>query len=75
MITDKQKLNIYKMSTVDKMELLNICIEELGVVDVPTCAKIFDISRGRVYQKMNDKNTLPIGKHKFPMANVLYDLF
>lgn len=49
--------------------LLDICIDELGIVDVKEAMYILNVNRSRIYQIMNDNNTLKIGNHKFLMIN------
>jgi len=62
--------NFYnKLSYQERKELLDICIDDLGVVDTPDVMKILNVNRSRIYQIMNDKNTLKIGKHKYLMLN------
>ena len=68
-MTELQKQNVSKMSASDLRELLDICIEELSVVDVNEAMIALKVGRQRVYQLMNDNNTLKIGKHKFLMLN------
>ena len=68
----REKLN--KLSKLDNEELVQIldeCIELLGTVDVPEAMKILCISRPRIYQKMNNKNSVKIGNHKFPCINLI----
>lgn len=67
--TEKQKNNIANLKADDLKEILDICIEELGVVDVQSAMKILAVNRSRIYQLMKDNNTLKIGKHKFIMIN------
>lgn len=52
-------------------KILDECIEALGVCDIETAKNIFQVHRSRVYQIMNDKNTLQIGIHKFPLINLM----
>jgi hypothetical protein len=68
-MTETQKNNIANLSKEDLKELLDICIEELGVIDITEAKLALGVSRQRIYQIMNNKNTLVIGKHKFLMIN------
>lgn len=70
MITEQQKNNIANLTLDDLKEILDICIDELGAADIETAMKALDINRSRVYQVMNDTNTLKIGKHKFLLINI-----
>ena len=69
MITEQQKQNIASLPIDDLIEILYICKEELGIVDVPEAMHALGVSRVRVYQLMNENNTFTIGKHKFLMIN------
>jgi hypothetical protein len=68
-MTEIQKNNVANLSKEDLKELLDICIEELGVIDIAEARLALCVSRQRIYQIMNEKNTLIIGKHKFLMIN------
>ena len=69
---NKDKIyNFYNnLSIEERKELLGACLDDLGVIDTPSATKLLKVSRSRVYQIMNDFNTLEIGKHKFLMLNV-----
>lgn len=63
--------NIYnQLSIEERKQLLDICIDDLGVIDTPLVQNLLHINRSRVYQIMKPGNTLAIGKHKFLMLNV-----
>ncbi len=68
-MTEQQKDNISKLSKEDLKELLDICIEELGVIDIQEAKLALGVSRQRIYQLMKKDNTLTIGIHKFLMIN------
>ncbi len=70
MITEKQQRNIMKMPMDDVRQLLDICIDRLGVVDVQDAQQILAVGRSRVYQLMNEKTSIKIGRHKFIMINM-----
>lgn len=69
--TREQLDEINKLSIEQKKELLYICLEDLGIDDVEGARQALCVNRARIYQKMNDNNTLKIGKHKFLMINNL----
>jgi hypothetical protein len=69
MLTEVQKSNISKLSVEDLREILYICQEELGIIDIDEAKQALGVSRQRVYQLMNNNNTFKIGKHKFLMIN------
>lgn len=69
-LTEKQITNIHKLHTQDVKEILYECIERLGVVDIEEAEIALRVQRSRIYQLMNDDNTLKIGKHKFLMINI-----
>ena len=71
MVTEKQLDNVYNLPLEDIRLVLDVCIEALGVVDIQDAQKILHINRSRVYQKMNDNNSIRIGKHKYPCINLL----
>lgn len=71
MITEQQKINLYNLPTSDLQEILDICTDRLGLVDVKTACKVLEISRSGLYSKLNKRNSLQIGKHKFPCINLI----
>lgn len=67
---DKQKLNnIYSLKSAEIREILYTCIDALGVVDIREAQNALGVGRQRVYQLMNDNNTIKIGNHKFLCIN------
>lgn len=71
MITEKQKDNIYNLSFKDQLEILDICLEALGAVDVQQATKILGLNRSRIYQLMDSCSFVKIGSHKFPCINII----
>jgi len=69
-LTEKQIVNIHAFPSDTVKELLYECIERLGVVDIEEAEIALRVQRSRIYQLMNDDNTLKIGKHKFLMINI-----
>ena len=68
---DKQKLNnIYSLKSDEIREILYTCIDALGVVDIREAQNALGVGRQRVYQLMNENNTIKIGSHKFLCINV-----
>ena len=57
------------LSDDERLLLLDICIDDLGVVDVNDAMYILNVNRSRIYQIMDDNNSLKIGKHKYLMIN------
>ena len=69
MVTEKQLSNIYNLPKEDLRQILDVCIDALGMVDVQDGCNALGIGRARLYQLMNDQNTLKIGIHKFYLIN------
>ncbi len=69
MLTELQKNNIAKLNQEDLIEILDICIDELGICDIAEARKALGVGRQRVYQLMNENNTFKLGNHKFLMIN------
>lgn len=68
----KEKLNnLHKLDLTDIGLIFLECEEALGLVDVETASIILGVSKRRVYQMMNDKNSISIGRHKFPCINLM----
>jgi hypothetical protein len=71
MLTEKQKNNIHRLPFEEQLEILDICIDALGIEDIEGAKNALGVSRSRVYQLMDKKNTLKIGKHRFPCINII----
>jgi hypothetical protein len=71
MIVEHKKQNLSKLPFDDLKEILDICLDELGVVDIQQAREVTGLSRPRIYQLMTDQNTIKIGKHKFISINLL----
>lgn len=63
--------NIYKLKYSEIVDVLDTCIDALGLVDIQEAKTALGVSRGRIYQLMNESNTKQIGIHKFPMINLI----
>lgn len=67
----REKLN--KLHSLEQEEILQIfheCAEALGLVDMETATKLLNRSKRRIYQLMNDNNSVKIGSHKFLFINL-----
>ena len=66
----QEKLNrISTLPLADVEVILYTCIEVLGITDIKTTCEALGVQRSRIYQVMDENNTLHIGKHKFLMIN------
>jgi len=71
MISREKLNNIHKLSLEEVKQILYECIEALGLSDINEAKEALGISRGRIYQKMNENNSLQLGIHKLPMINLM----
>jgi hypothetical protein len=71
MITEQQINNLHKMSKADIKILMHECAEILCLCDIKEAENILCKKRRRIYQLMNEENTLQIGIHKFICINLL----
>ena len=59
----------YKLSVKDSIELLYTCIDNLDLMSVQDTAQALAITRGRVYQRINDSNSIDLLGHKAILIN------
>jgi len=71
MITEQQENNIYHLPDEDKLKILRICASALSITDMENASKILNIGKRRIYQRLNDKNSIQLGIHKFPAINLI----
>jgi tRNA U38,U39,U40 pseudouridine synthase TruA len=71
MITQEKLNKLHELNKEEVKQILDECIEVLGVCDISESCEALNVQKSRIYQLMNDKNTLQIGKHKFLMINKL----
>ena len=71
MIQEHKLNNICNLEFEEIKQILDTCIDVLGVVDINEAKNALCIGRQRVYQLMNEKNTIKIGNHKFLSINLL----
>lgn len=71
MITETQKQNIRQMSNDDLIELLDICVEELGLISPKEYMAATGMKRStlHLYIKENKIKSYQISEHKFPLIN------
>ena len=68
----QEKLNsLHKLQQLEVEQILYECIEILGVVDIQEACEALNVQRSRIYQIMNEKNIIIIGKHKYLKLNDL----
>jgi predicted DNA-binding transcriptional regulator AlpA len=70
MLSQEKLNNIHKLKSEEILQIFHECEEYLGLVDMEESEKILGISKRRVYQLMNQNNSIEIGKHKFPCINL-----
>lgn len=69
---DKEKLNnIYNLQSLEIKEILYTCIDALGAVDINESCNALGVKRARIYQLMNENNTIKIGNHKYLCINLI----
>ena len=71
MLSQDKLNNIHKLKQDEILQIFHECEEALGLVDIEDAAHILAISKRRIYQLMTDKNSIKIGRHKFPLINIL----
>ena len=71
MLSEDKLNNIHKLKPDEIVQIFHECEEALGLVDLTDSSNILGISKRRVYQLLNNKNSLVIGKHKFPFINLM----
>ena len=71
MISQEKLNSIHRLELPEVVQILDECIEALGLTDIETARQALGVNRSRVYQLMNDKTSYKIGKHKFLMINTL----
>lgn len=71
MLTQEKLNNIHKLPLSEVKQILNECEEALGVTDMETASNVLGIGKRRVYQLMNEGNSISIGSHKFICINLL----
>lgn len=71
MINNRLKTEYNKLNLNEIFELLRICADDLGLVDMENAINILGKKKRRIYQLMNENNSLEIGSHKFPLINLM----
>jgi hypothetical protein len=71
MLTQEKLNNIHKLKLDEIFQIFHECEEALGIIDLEDSSKILGIGKRRIYQLMNDSNSIKIGRHKFPCINIL----
>lgn len=71
MLSQDKLNNIHKLKQDEILQIFHECEEALGLVDIEDASHILAIRKRRVYQLMNDSNSIKIGRHKFPLINIL----
>jgi hypothetical protein len=70
-LTKEQERNLFNLDPETQLEIMHVCADALGLVDIPTYEKVMLEKRRTIYDKMNREEIKPflIGKHKFPLIN------
>ena len=71
MLQQEKLNNIHKLKNEEVLQILHECVEALGLVDMETATMALGVSKRRIYQLMNDNNSLVAGKHKLPLINLI----
>jgi hypothetical protein len=71
MLTPEKLNNIHKLNPDEVRQIFLECVEYWGLEDMDTAEKLLGISKRRIYQKMNENNSISIGRHKLPCINLM----
>lgn len=71
MLTQEKLYSLRRLPDEEKLQILLECIGDLCVSDMEDSKNILILSKRRIYQKLNDKNSIKIGRHIFPCINIL----
>jgi len=70
MLSQDKLNNIHKLKHEEILQIFHECEEVLGIVDLEESKKALGIGKRRIYQLMNENNSIKIGRHKFPCINL-----
>lgn len=70
MLSEDKLNNIHKLNPKEVLQIFHECEEYLGLVSISEASHILGRSKRRIYQLMNDSNTIIIGIHKFLCINL-----
>jgi hypothetical protein len=71
MLTDNQKANIQHLDAQTCMELMHICADRVGLVDIDEAQEALGLKKRAVYNRMKcgKLRKFQIGKHVYPCIN------
>ncbi|MFA5300690.1 MAG: hypothetical protein WC389_21080 [Lutibacter sp.] len=70
MITREKLNNLRRLPLEDIFQIFHECVGALAIADMDEAEHALGISKRRIYQLMNDKNSVSLGKHEFPCINL-----
>lgn len=71
--TPEQLDNVCKMHLDDKVKLLDILIDDLGLCSADGLTEVMQVSPARPYQIANSENTRKIGKHLIFLTQKVFE--
>jgi len=71
MLSQKQIENIHNLDSKTQIEILHVCAEALGLVDIDEYCLATGMKKRNVYYQMKygKIKSFPVGKHVFPLIN------
>jgi len=70
MITREKLNNLRRLPLEDILQIFHECVGALAITDMDEAQHALGISKRRIYQLMDQNNSIQIGKHKFPCINL-----
>ena len=71
MLSQDKLNNIHKLKSEEIIQIFHECEEALGLVDMESASLALGLSKRRLYQLMDEKNSIQIGCHKLPLVNLI----
>lgn len=71
MISREKLNNIHKLESHEILQIFHECEEALGLSDMDTASMVLGISKRRIYQLMNNDNSLKVGIHRMSFINLM----
>jgi len=71
MLSREKLNNIHRLELEEIKQIFHECVEALGLVDIETASMLLCVSKRRVYQLMNNNNSITVSRHKLPLINLM----
>jgi hypothetical protein len=71
MIAQERLYNIRKLPDEEILQILRECVSCLAVCDMTESAAILKKNKRTIYLQMTESNSITIGRHKFPIINIM----